>query len=140
MMVGCSNNDGAGTDNGVEMWSRNVVVKTSDWVEDFLGPDDYNRYYYCEIEEPRVTKNFIYNNGRIDIERETKYDNQTSVITPLPITRLLEGLDKNGEYIEWVEVIDYEYEPGWIVLYMTTSDHAPLPPAAMNFRIHFTLP
>lgn len=102
----------------------NVEVRSTDWV---AGTDNsgLNPYYSCGVDLPELSS-FIYRNGMVQV-----YYVSGGVQNPLPYVRHYENAAGNL----WTRTIDYDYEVGFMNLYVTNSDFFNERPATMNFRI-----
>ncbi|GHT76592.1 hypothetical protein FACS189413_03760 [Bacteroidia bacterium] len=98
------------------------------WKEAF---DDSGRYYYCSIEEPRLTK-YIMNNGLTNAYLEygpagTDY----LVLAPLPFSDFI--IDPNNGY-KWEEHLTVEFTTGLITFILKIDDHDPIEPFYPDYK------
>jgi hypothetical protein len=110
----------------VNTYTQTYTVKLKDWQEEF---DQTGRYYYCPIEEPKLT-NEIFQHGQKNAFLYYVPEGITNnVLSPLPFSDFVTIFDKNGDLInKWEEHITIEYEPGYITFIIKFDDHAPEDP------------
>ncbi|NLT04427.1 MAG: hypothetical protein GXY09_11260 [Bacteroidales bacterium] len=120
MMLSCTLEDTPDTSWNV----INVDVKSSDWVAKVDG-DGLCLHYTCGIDLPELTP-FIYNNGIVQVHYDMDGAQQL-----LPYVRHYQNTAGNL----WTTTIDYDYEVGFMTLYVTNSDFVNERPKDMSFRI-----
>lgn len=102
----------------------NLVVNENDWIES-TDANDLNRYYSYSLNMPEIST-YKYNKGAV-----IAYLDKDNVQQTLPTVRHFE----NGAGNRWTETVDYEYSPGSITFYVTSSDFAKIRPAQMYFKV-----
>jgi len=101
------------------------TVRANQWIEQ-TDQNGLNRYYYCLINVPEITP-FIADKGLVLCYLYVE-DNVQIV---LPTVRHYQ--DIYGNY--WTHTIDFDFEPGDVVVYVTNSDFAVDPPPTMDFNL-----
>ena len=101
-----------------------LTVKNSDWIEN-IDKDSLNRYYTCYFSMPEINST-VFNNGSV-----LSYILINNAQQVLPYVRHYE--DVYGAL--WTRTVDFDYALGGINFYVTNSDFAVDPPAAMDFRV-----
>lgn len=115
-----------------------IIIDCKAYANDWIaGPDknSYPEFYYCDFQIPEID-NFLYNNGTVVAYYEyTDADRQVQKALPCVIPKW----DKNDPSITWTEVIDFEYERGWIRFKVTNDDfnygEPPINPGNKLFRV-----
>lgn len=102
----------------------NLVATSSDWKVN-VDKDGLNRYYSAHFTMPEITS-FVYTDGTV-----LAYSVDNGVQNSLPYVRHYQ--DTAGAL--WTKTVDFDYSVGGVNVYVTNSDFAVDPPAAMNFRI-----
>ena len=118
--VGPEGPQGAGTN-----WKIiNLVANSTDWTAktDNAG---LNRYYTCHFSMPEISS-FVYADGTV-----LGYNVENGVQNSLPYVRHFQ----NASNYLWTRTVDFDYSVGGVNVYVTNSDFAVDPPAAMNFRV-----
>ncbi|MHB9140665.1 MAG: hypothetical protein ACYC25_02170 [Paludibacter sp.] len=101
----------------------NLTVASGDWV--VKHDNDGNIYYAAHFPMPEITS-FVYTDGTV-----IGYIDLNGVQMTLPYVTHF----KNAANQSWTRTVDYDYSVGGMNVYVTNSDFAADPPAAMNFRI-----
>lgn len=101
----------------------NLVANSTDWVAktDNAG---LNRYYTCHFSMPEITS-YVYTDGNV-----LGYFVDNGTQESLPYVRHYQ----NANNALWTRTVDFDYSVGGVNVYVTNSDFAVDPPAAMNFR------
>lgn len=110
----------------IQLKTVDLKVNSSDWIEnkDSAG---LNRYYTVHFNIPEITSS-VFNKG--NVTSYIVFDNPISQ-EALPYVRHYQ----NAAGSLWTQTIDFDYLVGGINIYVTNSDFAVDPPAAMNFRV-----
>lgn len=110
----------------IQYQSINLSVNSADWIEN-VDAAGLNRYYTCHFSMPEITS-LVFNSGSvvayIVLSNSTAQQN-------LPYVRHYQ----NASGALWTQTIDFDYSEGGLNIYVTNSDFAVDPPAAMDFRV-----
>lgn len=101
----------------------NLSVKSTDWVR---YPNQGNFEYYSVAFNMPEINNWVYNNGVINA-----YRTHVSYAQQLPTVIH----KKNNLNQLWTETVDYQYEPGRVIIYVTSSDFTDERPENMTFKV-----
>lgn len=106
-------------------------VKASQW--EYM---EEGGYFKGSVENFRALTPYICDYGNVAVFVTLDDD---GVQTPLPHTRYYGGYI-DGEYKTWSSTIDYEYNPGFINFFYTTSDfgYFDYEPGSWTFRVVLT--
>ena len=110
----------------IQLNNIDLQAKSTDWVVN-VDQDGLNRFYSCHFNMPEITQG-VFNNGLVNAY--IVLDNPIAQES-LPYVRHFQNTAGNL----WTQTIDFDYAPGSINVYVTNSDFAVDPPAAMNFRV-----
>lgn len=101
---------------GVATWHiEKVTVKQSDWKLSG-NPGDLKSYYYADVRISQLTQ-YVFDYGTVlgyvylepDVKNGLPYVYHT-------------GEEVAGENKLWTQTYDFDFEPGWVRLYVTFSD------------------
>jgi len=123
LLISCSVNE----DEPDTYWKVvNISVNANDWIR-YTDNNGLNPYYACEIPMPEISS-YVYSSGVVQAyyveESPSRFQES------LPYVRHYE----NNTNI-WTTTIDCAYSAGAMTFYVTHSDFANVPPAAMTFRV-----
>jgi len=97
------------------------------WEEAF---DDSGRYYYCSIEEPKLT-NYIMNKGiKMAYLSYSPAGVDYWVLAPLPFSDFI--VDQYN--YKWEEHLTVEWAQGLITFILKIDDHAPIVPFYSDYK------
>ncbi|MCL2596686.1 MAG: hypothetical protein FWD66_03310 [Paludibacter sp.] len=116
---------GKNGNNGTNWEIIPFTVRSNQWVE-YKDPNGLNRYYSCLINVPEIT-DFIATQGLVLCY--LVYEDDVQIV--LPSVRHYQ--DTNGNY--WTQTIDFDFEPGDVVVYITNSDFVADWPPTMYFSL-----
>jgi len=114
------------TSKDIQLNNIDLKAKSTDWVAN-VDQNKLNLFYSCHFNMPEITDG-VFNNGLVSAY--IVLDNPTAQ-EQLPYVRHFQNTAGNL----WTQTIDFDYAPGGINVYVTNSDFAVDPPAAMNFRV-----
>lgn len=104
-------------------------VFQNDWEAVTNLPEPYFKYSF---DLPEMTNEVINNHGTITVYRVLN-DGYFGV---LPAVRLCNGKDKEGNTVNYTQVVDFEFANGVINFYVTNSDfYMDEKPDAMKFKV-----
>ena len=112
---------------GVEMYQRQFVIKSSDWKAEPAQVGLEDAYLLSvKLSVPEITSKVV-QYGNVTVSRQLKDDNGNTFWTPLPAVRAEysyeegEGGEGNKE-IFYSTYLDYEWGEGTVFVYFTATD------------------
>lgn len=121
MVVSCEDST-----KDVKIKTIDLRVNSNEWIEN-LDNDGLNRFYSCHFSMPEITPT-VYNSGTV-----TSYIVLANPLAQQVLPYVRHFQDTAGAY--WTQTVDYDYNVGGMNVYVTSSDFAAVPPAAMDFHI-----
>jgi hypothetical protein len=101
------------------------------------GSDETGGYYFCSIEDTRLTSE-IFREGHMSAYFDYTPDGISRVLSPLPFSNFLVERNRDGVITyQWEEQLTVEFEPGLITFILKCDDHLSVPPfyEAYNFYV-----
>lgn len=104
--------------DGPSMRSVKINVAENAW--QYSGVAD-NNYFFATVQMPEINA-AVFKQGLVKMYRVYDWDKDNAAQTELPFVRLNELENTDGEWIFFTETIDYQFEPGQVTIFYTTSD------------------
>jgi hypothetical protein len=104
---------------GVEMYQRDFIVKSSDWAVEEADVDLEDAYLLSvKLSVPEITKNVV-DHGNVTVSRLLKDNNGNTYWTPLPAVR---ADYESGDDLFFSTYLDYEWGLNTVIVYFTATD------------------